>query len=257
MTYFGLGSVDSINTLFSSLNTGNSSRGSSNVSSAGSFLADYASIRSGSYYKLLKAYYSQDSNSKVSKNVFSSTAVSKDSTKSLTRMEGSAEDLKDSADALLVRGSKSVFNQKEIKKEDGSTTKGYDTEAIYNKVNEFVKDYNSLIEDTEDTNTKSISRSVSQMITATDSHEKMLEKIGITINKDDTLSLDKDTFLKADMSVVKGLFQGTGSYGYTVSAKASMIDYQAQQEASKANTYGKNGAYSYNYSYGSSYNSYI
>jgi len=89
------------------------------------------------------------------------------------------------------------------------------------------------------------------MISLTSAYEKQLEKIGITVNKDDTLSIDKDTFLEADMTKVKNLFNGTGSYGYNVGVKASMVDYYAQYEASKANTYGSSGYYNYNYSYGS------
>lgn len=254
MTYFGLNSVSSVSTLFSSLNSGS---GQSSVSSAGNFLADYASIRSGSYYKLLKAYYNTSDNSKVSNVVKTATSVSKDSTKTLSRIESSAEDLKETADALLAKGTKNVFQKVDVKQEDGTVTKDYDTEAIYSKVSEFVDSYNSLIEDAEDTNTSSIQRNLEQMENLSYSNKRMLNKIGITINKDDTLSIDKDTFMKADMEVVKGMFNGTGSYGYSVSAKASMIDYYAQNEASKANTYGSGGAYNYNYTYGSNYSSYI
>ena len=225
----------------------------------GNILSDYATIRSGAYYKLLKAYYSTDNNSSASKSVQSptSTSIAKDSTKKLSRIENSAEDLKESADALLARGTKSAFQKVDIKQEDGTVKKGYDTEAIYKKVNDFVKSYNNLVVNTEDTNTKSIDRNMSQLTSLTDRQEKTLGKIGITINEDDSLSIDKEAFLKADMDTVKGLFNGAGSYGYSVSAKASMIDYYAQNEASKSNTYGKNGAYNYNYSYGNYYNNFF
>ena len=53
-------------------------------------------------------------------------------------------------------------------------------------------------------------------------NSKQLAKIGITMKNDGTLSLDKDTFMKADMNTVKNLFQGNGSYGYRVSAQSSM-----------------------------------
>lgn len=258
MSFFGVNDVSAVSTLFSSLNSG--SKGGS--VSGTNFLADYASIRGGSYFKLMKAYYGSDSSisSRVSKiaensNAKTTTSVSKDTTKKLTRIENSAESLKESADALLAKGSKSVFNQVEVKQQDGTVKKDYDREAIYNKINDFVKDYNSLINNTEDTNTTSIQRNVDQMIGITDSKEKALDQIGININSDDTLTIDKDAFMKADMEKVKSLFSGSGSYGYSVSAKASMIDYQAHNEVSKANTYGKSG--SYNYSYGSNYSSYI
>ncbi len=257
MAFFGLNSANSVNTLFSSLNSGSSGIGS------GNFLADYASIRNGGYYKLLKAYYGTHSNrqglSSVSQTMrpSTSTSVSKDSTKKLTKIENSADDLKKSADALLTRGNKNVFRKVDVKQADGTVKKDYDVNAIYDKVKSFVDDYNALINNAEDTNTSTIDRAVRQLTHLTDTNEKTLDKIGISIAEDDTLRLDKETFMKADMDVVKGLFNGNGSYGYSVSTKASMVDYYAQNEASKANTYGRNGAYNYNYSYGSNYNSYF
>lgn len=255
MAFFGVNDASSVGTLFSSLN--NSSK-SGAVNSTNVF-ADHASIRSGSYFKLLKTYYGSEGNFAVSKiaDKKTTTSVAKDSTKTLSRIESSAEALKDSADALMAKGTKSVFNQTEIKKQDGVVKADYDREAIYGKVNDFVKKYNSLVDNVETSNTKSIGRNVDQMISLTDSRERTLNKIGITINKDDTLSIDKDSFMKSNMEDVKNLFNGSGSYGYSVSAKASMIDYQAQNEASKANTYGARGSYNYNYSYGSNYNSFI
>ena len=61
---------------------------------------------------------------------------------------------------------------------------------------------------------------------------KQLAKIGITMKNDGTLSLDKDAFMKADMSTVKSLFQGNGSYGYRVSAQSSMINFVTADHAS-------------------------
>lgn len=258
MSYFGLSDVSSVNTLFSSLG-GSSSRTGSSVSTGSNILAEYASIRSGSYHKLLKAYYSKEDSSELSKAVKSTTSTStaKDSAKTLTRIESAAESLKESTDALITRGTKNVFKQVDVKAEDGTVSKGYQTEAIYKAVNAFVEDYNSVIEETEESNTSSVARAATQMIKLTDANEKLLEDVGITINKDDTLSIDKDTFLKADMNKVKNLFNGTGTYGYNVGVKASMIDYYAQREASKANTYSNSGAYNYNYNYGSNYSNYI
>lgn len=43
-------------------------------------------------------------------------------------------------------------------------------------------------------------------------------------------------------------FNGAGSYDYSVSTKACMIDCYTQNEASEANTYGKSRAYQNNYS---------
>lgn len=257
MSYFGLSNVNTVNTLFSSL--GGSSAKTGSVSTGSSILADYASIRSGSYHKLLKAYYNKDKEAVTDavKNSATSTSVAKDSTKELTRMEKAGEDLKTSVDELITQGTKNVFKQESVKNSDGTYTKKYNTDEIYKKVNAFVENYNTTVKETEDANTKRIARASEQMTTLTNAYKKQLDKIGITVESDNTLSIDKETFEKADMETVKNLFNGKGSYAYSVGVKASMIDYYAQNEASKANTYAQSGYYNYNYNYGSNYSNYI
>lgn len=247
MSYYGLADGTSLSSFFSS-----SSYSRSNSNNSISFLSDYASIKNGSYYKLMKAYYG--GNDKISPLV-SSTATSKESAKKLTAIESGADDLKEVADELYNGGTKSVFKQVDIKQEDGTTKKGYDVDAIYKKVNQFVESYNDLLESTEDVDSDSLERAAKNLKNVTNSNAKNLADIGITVKSDGSLKLDEETFRKTDMSKVKDLFNGTGSYGYQVSARASMIDYAAEREAAKANTYNKYGSYNSNYNY--SYNSYI
>ena len=257
MSYFGLSNINAVNTLFSGLGGNGSKTGS--VSTGSNVLADYASIRSGSYHKLLKSYYNKDKEAVTDavKNSVTSTSVAKDSTKELTRMEKAGENLKKSVDELITQGTKSVFKQESVKNSDGTFTKKYDTDAIYKKVNAFVENYNTAIEETEDANTMRIARTSEQMTTLTNAYKNQLNKIGITVKSDNTLSIDKDTFEEADMDTVKNLFNGTCSYAYSVGVKASMIDYYAQNEASKSNTYAETGYYNFNYNYGSNYSNYI
>lgn len=230
------------------------------------FLSDYASIKNGSYGKLMKAYYAKDSSStsktSTAKNTGDKTVNSKksistsaDTAKTLSDIEKSADSLKESADALLAKGNKSVFTKKSVTVKDeygfSSTTKEYDTDAIYKAVSAFAKDYNSLLDKAGDSGTTSIANRMNSLVGATEANEKLLSKVGITINKDNTLSIDEETFKKADMNTVKTLFGTTGSYGYNVSAQASMIDYAASKESTKANTYTGFGTYSNVYSSGS------
>lgn len=227
--YYGISS-DSVSSLFGT---------SASSGSSGSILSDYYSIKNGSYKKLLNAYYSIDDNNKQSS---SSTSTSNDSTKLLATIESSTDALKKTADELIKSGNKSVFN----KKEDGE----YDKEAILKKVKEFVEDYNEVIETTNDSNTKSIASTSAAMITLTKTNSSLLAKVGIGLESDGKLSINEEVFNKSHMSTVKSIFNGTGSFGYQISAKASMLNYYADHEASKANTYTNGGTYSYNYSSG-------
>ena len=64
------------------------------------------------------------------------------------------------------------------------------------------------------------------------------------------LSVDETTFKSADTEKIKNLFNGTGSYAYSVATKAAMTESYAKSEAAKSNTYTKNGTYNYNYNSG-------
>ena len=71
----------------------------------------------------------------------------------------------------------------------------------------------------------------------------MLAKIGITIGKDKTLSVDKETLNKADVATIQSIFGNGGSYGNTISSKASLIYSSASHQASTKSSYSSNGNY--------------
>lgn len=253
----GISSLDSasVGMLFSSLGSSKSS-GAGTTDLLGINYSDYACIRNGSYFKLMDAYYG-DGNKIDGVNTPHSTLTSKDDSKTLTKVKDAADGLTKSSGELLRSGSKSVFNKTATTDETGKTTTGYDTDAVYKAVEQFTKDYNSVLKEAGDSNTDSILRTAKSMINNTKVNEKMLRSIGITIGTDNQLTIDEEAFKKADMSTVKSLFHNTGSYGYQTGVAASRINSYAQNEMSKANTYGKNGAYTYNYTTGELYNSSI
>lgn len=239
----------SVSTLFSSL-------GSSKSTGSGLFginLSEYASIRSGSYGKLMRSYFSMDSTKGTSKSddstkntiedLATTTSTSKDSTKTLAAIESDAKELTDSAKALYTRSNNKVFT-----KDSGGS---YDTDKIYKAVKRFADDYNSMLDTAGKSSTNRISRSVSSMKNETSYNEKPLKEIGITVDeKTGKLSVDETTFKSADTEKIKSLFNGTGSYAYSVATKAAMTESYAKSEAAKSNTYTKNGTYNYNYNSG-------
>ena len=239
----------SVSTLFSSL-------GSSKSTGSGLFginLSEYASIRSGSYGKLTRSYFSMDSTKGTSKSddstkntiedLATTTSTSKDSTKTLAAIESDAKELTDSAKALYTRSNNKVFT-----KDSGGS---YDTDKIYKAVKRFADDYNSMLDTAGKSSTNRISRSVSSMKNETSYNEKPLKEIGITVDeKTGRLSVDETTFKSADTEKIKNLFNGTGSYAYSVATKAAMTESYAKSEAAKSNTYTKNGTYNYNYNSG-------
>ena len=228
--------------LFSGLNTS-----SNNKVGGSSFLMDYAMIKNGSYGKLMKAYYAENASDEV-KSVAntakgkSSSATSSDDTKTIAKVKSATDELKESADKLLEKGPKSVFAQD-------------DMEKVYSAVNDFVKDYNAVLDTMEDVNSISILSRARNMVQNTDVASDLLNKVGITVNEDNSLSVDKDTFMKADVGAVKNLFNTTGAFAYRTSASSSLMNYAAEQEADKAATYTSTGTYGNTYSAGSLFDS--
>lgn len=244
--YFGINS-NSVNNLFSSLGT------SSGKNSMTSFLSDYSSIKNGSYGKLLKSYYAlQDEDSKKSTtgklnrddtlskilNQNKGTSVSKDSADVLGGVKEAAANLKEAANKLLdKKNADSVYSEENLAK----------------NVKDFVDSYNSVIDAAEDTNTNSINKNLESMINQTKVNQKLLANIGIGVDENNKLTLDEAKLKEADVDSVKSMLGSTGSYGYRVSAGASMINFNAEYEASRANTYTSNGKYSNGYNSGSLY----
>lgn len=213
---------NSVSALFSSLGTSTSNSSSSN-GLYGINLSDYASIKNGSYGKLVKSYYALDeegaTKDKKSKN------DTDDSDATIRSIKSASDDLKDSAAALY--SSKGLFT-KDVNGE-------YDMDAIYKKVNAFIEDYNSMIESVGSAETDSIAKAGANVVNATTNNVDMLSKLGISVSGSDfTLSIDKEKFMKSDISDVKSMFSGVGSFAYQVGAKASRIYSMVEDKVSSS-----------------------
>ena len=170
--------------------------GMSDSSSIGNtnMLSDYAAIKNGSYGKLMKAYYAKQDAEKLSGKG--------DTSQKLTLMKTSADSLKKSADAL---NDSSLWEKKKIKKKDEKTgeeieVEDYDWDKITKAVKSFVEDYNDVVKEAGESNTKDVLRNASWMTGMTDKNSNMLAKIGITIGKGNKLELDEDALRQADTS---------------------------------------------------------
>ncbi|MCR5468065.1 MAG: flagellar filament capping protein FliD [Lachnospiraceae bacterium] len=237
------GYSNTISSLFSNLSTSSkSSSASSDMLSIN--YSDYASIKSGSYYKLLKQYYASDA---------SSTTTDGSTTKKATneQIQTSASSLSKATDKLMATGDKSLFKEVTKKDKDGNETTGYDVDKIASAIQSFVDAYNDMVDKAGSSSASGITTAAASMVNYSTVNSRLLDSIGITIDSDNKLSFDKDEFEKADMSTVKSLFQGRGSYGYTVGVQASMINYAAESQSKM--TYSKGGTYNYS---GSSNNMY-
>lgn len=242
----------------------NSSSGSG-MNGMYSMLSEYNNIKNGTYSKVVKKYYAKAEESKET-SADKTTEKDKDKKnkklqtvsdeeKALNQVQADAQSLSKSADALITRGTSSLFKEKDltVKAEDGSETtkKGYDTDAIYKAVKKFADGYNSLMTSMGETKSDSISSQVSRMANLTKTYEKQLGDVGIEIGSDHKLTVNEEKLKAADMTTLKTLFNGNTSYAYNVATKASMIQVSAKSEADSTKMYTSSGTYNNSWSMGS------
>ncbi|MBD5522559.1 MAG: flagellar filament capping protein FliD [Lachnospiraceae bacterium] len=208
-------------------------------SSSANLLADYASIKNGSYGKLMKAYYAKQS---------AESAESGDSTQSLTLMRSNADALKKSADAL---NDSSLWEKKVITKTDEETgeetqVEDYDWDAITKAVKSFIEDYNAVVKAAGDSETKNVLRNAAWMTGITDGVQNLLSSVGITIGKGNQLELDEEALKESNINTLKSLFTGHNSFADRISQKAGSLSKVAANTAAgtKGTTYTSSGSYS-------------
>lgn len=214
--------------LFSSMNGSNSN--SSNLFTSIN-LSDYNSIKTGTYGKLLKAYYKKEDTEDTTSKKTTTNKVEDSSVKELKEVQTEANSLRDSATALMQKGSKSVFKDEDMTK-------------VYSAVSDFVNDYNSVVKKGEETDSKALIRGAEGLVNLAKDYEKELNEMGITIDKENKLTIDKDTFMKTDISKVKDLFNGQNSFSYLTSVRAVSMANTAYSESNKSNLYTGDGNYS-------------
>lgn len=200
---------------FSSFFSSNSGVGSQN------YLADYASIRNGSYSKLLKSYYGKGQSSfSTSSSSKSSTGdsgyildkileerrnpkVSKEVQTANSNLPTKVSSLKNSVTALQ--------NEKTYKDtEDGKTA----AENMLSAVKDFVTNYNETVTTAKKSTLASQTSNVAGMMRITNENADQLKEMGITINANGTLQLNQGKLKGTDVSKVQEMFSSKNSMSY-------------------------------------------
>ena len=226
---------------------GNNQTKSTSSNLLGIDLGEYSSITRGSYSKLVKAYYKKYGNQKSSTEKLSD---SKDSTQTKESIKSEADDLYKAADVLTTKGKDSLFKKADVKDEKtGTTTKQYDTDKIYKAVSSMVDTYNSFVKKSVSSKDNAVLRQAVGMVQSTSANGSLLGQIGIKVGSDNTLSIDEETFKKADMSTVKSLFNGSDSYGGRIQSAAGKVYRNVNNSLGNRNSYTASGTLG-NYSTG-------
>ncbi len=182
--------------------------GSGEVGGA-SLLSDYASIKNGSYGKMMKSYYAKVKESEEEEGTSKSSKTKE----------------KDAASASAAR--------KFYETATGMSALDYSADNIdelYDKVSAFVKDYNSMMKAASKSSNSEVKAQADALNDYTYQNYKLFSKVGITMNADRTLSIDEDTFKKVNektgattVPTLTTLFKGIGSFADKAADRASTI----------------------------------
>lgn len=180
---------------------------------------DYGTYKANqrSIHRYFRSQYGSGSAARTSSTSRTPSAASAagDAEKNMSKVGKAASELMKSANKLTATGDGSVFR----KDESGE----YDKEGITSAVSSFVDNYNALKTTVvKEGNTKEVGAEL-ELVNNTRVFSKALGRVGITVNSDNSLSLDKDALKSANMDTVKALFNGKTSYANSVSEEAKQV----------------------------------
>ena len=199
-SFYGIDSADSGSMFGSYLPSTSSSKGTSVASSLG----DYSMIRNGTYKKLLSAYYDKN---RQSEEV---SAKQKTEKMNLVSAKESADGLNKAANELY----KTEFTRDNI-------------DTVRSSIKSFVDAYNSMIDKGSEVDNTRVLRNVLSMTGSTSVNAGLLSDAGITVGEGNKLSFDESKLEKVDMSVLKTLFSGRGSYMDRIAQRSGSVSIEA------------------------------
>lgn len=123
------------------------------------------------------------------------------------------------------------------------SSKSMSEEDFVSSVKQFAEDYNSTVNTLKESDNYVAVSSGINMVNTTGSYAASLKGVGITVNDDNTLSVD-ETVLKNNISSAKSMFSGNYSYGGKMAKKASDLQSIARLTASSgAGIYNRYGIF--------------
>ncbi len=198
-----------------------SSSGAANLN----FLSDYASIKNGSYGKLMKSYYGTglDAGKTTSGKKYSSNnvvdrileekknpKVSKEAQEANANLTTGLTNLKTSVSAL--QNSKTYTDT-----ENGQSA----ADKVVSAMKDYVSNYNDVVNAAKGSTLTRKTAYVENMMSSTAANADKLSEIGVTINSDGTLELNAGKLKEAGISKVQELFSPDNimSYGSTIASR--------------------------------------
>ena len=193
-------STSSVNSFFNTslgVKSSNTTGSINDLLTSGS-ITEYATIKSGTYKKLLSAYYAKDNSSEVA------------SKKETLNNQGISTDASSASSALI-----------DLKKMDITEE---NKDEVLEKAKEFAKVYNSVVDKLVDSDTKSVLQKGVWMTKAVSSYSNVLGSVGIQVEADNKLTIDDEKFKNANVEQLKSVFKGNMSVGSKISYKINQVE---------------------------------
>ena len=199
-----------------------------NTSGLAGMLGDYSAIRSGSYGKLMKSYYgeqsssiSRGSSSSRSKNVLDEIIEERRNPKE--SKEVSAANSKLSTSVSTFKNALGTLQSENTYKD---TENGLDARSkVENALKSYVSAYNDAVTTAKKSTNMNMTSNVAGAMGATKESVEALGELGITMNHDGTLAFDAKKFKTIELSTVKDAFDGNAalSYGSKIASRLNRI----------------------------------
>ena len=199
-----------------------------NTSGLAGMLGDYSAIRSGSYGKLMKSYYgeqsssiSRGSSSSKSKNVLDEVLEERRNPKE--SKEVSAANSKLSTSVSTFKNALGTLQSENTYKD---TENGLDARSkVENALKSYVSAYNDAVATAKKSTNMNMTSNVAGAMGATKESLEALGELGITMNHDGTLAFDAKKFKTIELNTVKDSFDGNAalSYGSKIASRLNRI----------------------------------
>ncbi len=204
------------------------------------------------FYSSMSNVLNQWSDFRVSKNLYQAyfnmqeDKVSVDSSSNESYIQklinGSTEKLhEDKLGSLSSAVSESVAKlEKAFAVDKGTEELDYD--AAYTAAESFINSYNDFVTTTGSSGDTTVSNKNTFIGNMTTAYSRRLEKVGVSIGSDGTLSIDKDTFGSATSSQLEQVFGKEDSFASFMGDQARQLEaYSRSDIYNKVNSYNQAG----------------
>lgn len=242
-SFYGL-TKSGANQLFTSLNNKNS-QNSSGLSFSADLYRGFLEVNSIGYRHLLKAYFNtntEDSSSTEKESILNQLNNTIDTTKTIAL---DTKELKACGDNL----SSAINVLKEKSKDGESVLFTKERSDIDDAVNNLVKNYNDLINKTSNSsysNSRMSSLNMNLKVIAS-VNASSLSSIGISVNSNGTLTIDKEVYEKASIDEIEKVLGSQSGFINSIASKAEDVSSNAARYTNNSiGTYSTNAIANYN-----------